>query len=59
MRALWPLLIAGLLLLTGLLVGCNQEPERMKNQPTNLEPKSGGVDRKLPGGGTKHFEAVR
>ncbi len=52
-------LIAGLLLSTGLLVGCNQQPQRMKNQPTNLGQGEGGFDRKLPGGGTKHFEGAQ
>jgi hypothetical protein len=36
MRSLRPFLIAGLLLVSGLLVGCDQQPPRMKNQPTNL-----------------------
>jgi hypothetical protein len=40
-------LIAGLLLLTGLLVGCDQQPKRMKNQPTDLQ--SDEVEIHLPG----------
>jgi hypothetical protein len=59
MRSLWPFLLVGLLLMTGLLVGCNQQPERMKNEPTNLEPKNGGFDKTMPGGQTKHFEGAQ
>jgi hypothetical protein len=47
MRFLKPLLVAGLLLMTGLLVGCSRQPPRMKNQPTNLE--SGETKIELPG----------
>jgi hypothetical protein len=55
MHPLRPFLLAGLLLITGLLVGCDRQPVRMKNQPTNLELKDRGVDKKLPDGQTKHF----
>jgi hypothetical protein len=47
MRSLRPLLIAGLLVATGLLVGCNRQPERMKNQPPDL--KAGETEFQLPG----------
>ncbi len=47
MRTLRLVLLAGLLLLTGLLGGCDQQPERMKNQPDDL--KSGEIEVHLPG----------
>jgi hypothetical protein len=47
MRALRPLLLSGLLLIAGLLVGCDQQPPRMKDQPTNLG--SGETKVHLPG----------
>ena len=55
MRSLWPFLIASLLLMTWLSVGCNKKPPRMKNQPTNLDPGTGDFGRPKPGDGTKHF----
>jgi hypothetical protein len=42
-----PFAIAGLLLLTGLLVGCDRPPPRMKNQPTGRD--SGETRIELPG----------
>jgi hypothetical protein len=59
MRSLRPFLIAGLLLITGLLAGCNRQPPRMKGQPTDLVPKGGGFDSKLPGGQAKHSDGAR
>ena len=47
MRLLKPLLIASLLLMTGLFAGCSREPPRMKNQPTNRD--SGETQIELPG----------
>jgi hypothetical protein len=47
MRFLKPILISVLLLLTGLLAGCSQQPPRMKNQPTNVD--SGDTPIELPG----------
>ena len=47
MRFFKPVLIAGLLLVTGLPAGCSREPPRMKNQPTNLS--SGDTRLELPG----------
>jgi hypothetical protein len=41
------LLIAGLLLCIGFLVGCNRQPQRMKNQPPDL--KAGETEVHLPG----------
>jgi len=59
MRFLRPFLITSLLLITGFLVGCNKQPERMKNQPTDLELKDGGFDKTLPSGQKKHFEGAQ
>ncbi len=59
MRFLRPFLIAGLLLMTGLLVGCDKQPERMKNQPTNLELKDGGEEKTLPKGQKKVLEGAQ
>jgi hypothetical protein len=47
MRFIKPFLIAGLLLWTGFLAGCDNQPPRMKNQPTNLN--SGEPKINLPG----------
>jgi hypothetical protein len=35
-------LIACFLLVAGLLVGCDHQPPRMKNQPPDLDPGNGG-----------------
>jgi hypothetical protein len=51
MRSRWPFLIAGLMLLTGLLAGCNKEPPRMKNQPATLNQDTGATYR-LPNKGS-------
>jgi hypothetical protein len=45
-------LIVGLLLVIGLFVCCNKEPERMKSQPPNL--KSGETKIHLPGKARSH-----
>ena len=46
MRLLKPFLTAGFLLMTGALVGCTRQPQRMKNQPPDL--KSGETKINLP-----------
>jgi hypothetical protein len=56
MRFLKPFLIAGLLLMTGLLAGCSRQPPRMKNQPTNTD--SGELKIELKGK-KKTFDAAQ
>jgi hypothetical protein len=56
MRALRPFLLAGLLLMAGLLVGCNHPPPSMKGQPPNLN--SGETKISLPGK-KKSFDAAQ
>jgi hypothetical protein len=50
MRSFWFFLPVGVLLMTGLLVGCNPQPPSMKNQQTNVktEDASLGFERSRP-----------
>jgi hypothetical protein len=56
MRLLKRFPIAAFLLMTGVLVGCNQQGPRMKNQPANQT--SGETKIELPGK-KKSFDAVK
>jgi hypothetical protein len=56
MRFLKAFPIAGLVLMTGLFVGCSQQPPRMKNQSTTLD--SGETKVQLPGK-KKAFDAAQ
>jgi hypothetical protein len=56
MRYLTSFLIAGLLLMAGLLAGCGREPPRMKNQPTNLGPGETKIELR---GKKKPFDAAQ